>query len=97
MNNLSGKTAHKFGHQGNPSSLPFWPELELTNRSYLHLKTVEVVHSTVKTNQLVLSWSKEGRLTKHNGSHQNSKSNTGRKRPQVKAPVQVQKKRPHID
>ena len=59
VNNLSGKTVHKFGRQGNPSSLPFWPELALTNRSYLHLKTVEVVHSMVKTNQLVLSWSKE--------------------------------------
>ena len=39
-----------------PQTISYWPELEVTDRRYLHLKTVEIQNSTIKTSELVLQW-----------------------------------------
>ena len=54
-------TMHKFGCQNNPlSTVPFMPELEPSDRSYLYLKTVKL--TMLCAIPLVLNWSQGGSL-----------------------------------
>ena len=62
-----------------PQNVSYWPELEVTDRRYLHLKTVELKNCTIKTSELVLQWPITRGENEDNHDQQDGGKNSKRK------------------
>ena len=81
----SGKREYKTNQQ--LPTISYWPDLELTDRRYLQLKTVEMANCTIKTAELVLQWPVAKEETNLESEHKDVQKEGHKRNSKRKCPV----------